>query len=153
MLVDVAAIAPEHGLCTFKPVAGGTITRSIASGTPAPTACSPAQTSVNGNDGGSGGPRWPKALLDESARECMYGAFEKNSQALAGLEQALQALGLLDQAKDLDLRSPHQNFSTRSGGRAGAQGTWSTSVLGRGASRDRKQLTNGLAEDGVGRYS
>ena len=47
---------------------------------------------------------------DETAREYIYGAFEKSSQALAGLEKALLALGLLDQGKELDLRSPHQDF-------------------------------------------
>jgi hypothetical protein len=59
---------------------------------------------------------------DETARDYMYGAFEKSSQALAGLEKALLALGLLDQAKDLDLRSPHQDFFDpiwRQGWRAG----------------------------------
>ena len=47
---------------------------------------------------------------DETAREYIYGTFERSSQALAGLEKALLALGLLDQAKELDLRSPHQDF-------------------------------------------
>ncbi len=47
---------------------------------------------------------------DEAARAYIYGGFERSSLALAGLEKALVALGLLDQAKELDLRSPHQDF-------------------------------------------
>lgn len=47
---------------------------------------------------------------DETARDYIYGAFEKSSQALAGLEKALLALGLLEQAKEVNLRSPHQDF-------------------------------------------
>ncbi|MBV9596156.1 MAG: hypothetical protein JOZ87_04790, partial [Chloroflexi bacterium] len=59
---------------------------------------------------------------NETARDYIYGAFDKSSQALAGLEKALLALGLPDQAKDLDLRSPHQDFFDpiwRQGWRAG----------------------------------
>ena len=44
------------------------------------------------------------------ARDYIYRTFERSSRALAGLEKALVALGLLDQAKELDLRSPHQDF-------------------------------------------
>jgi len=47
---------------------------------------------------------------DETARDYIYATFERSSQALAGLEKALFALGLLDQAKELDLRSPQQDF-------------------------------------------
>lgn len=47
---------------------------------------------------------------DPAARDCIYGAFERSSQALVGLEKALVALGLLHEAKALDLRSPHQDF-------------------------------------------
>jgi hypothetical protein len=43
---------------------------------------------------------------DESAREYIYGTFRRSSQALAGLEKALLALGLLDQAKDLGSPQP-----------------------------------------------
>ena len=47
---------------------------------------------------------------DDVARDYICRAFDKSSRALAGLEKALLALGLLDQAKELDLRSPHQDF-------------------------------------------
>ena len=45
-----------------------------------------------------------------AARDYIYETFERSSLALAGLEKALLALGLLDQARELDLRSPHQDF-------------------------------------------
>jgi len=63
-----------------------------------------------------------RALLTKVRATYIYGAFEKSSQALAGLEKALLALGLLDQARELDLRSPHQEFFDpiwRQGWRAG----------------------------------
>jgi hypothetical protein len=47
---------------------------------------------------------------DDTARDYIYRTFEKSSTALAGLEKALLALGLLDRAKDVDLRNPHQDF-------------------------------------------
>ena len=59
---------------------------------------------------------------DPAARDYIYRAFEKSSTALAGLEKALLSLGLLDQARDVDLRNPHQDFFDpiwRTGWRAG----------------------------------
>ncbi len=44
------------------------------------------------------------------ARDYLYQAFEPSSQAIAGLEKALAAAGLLDQATQLDLCTPHQDF-------------------------------------------
>jgi hypothetical protein len=86
-------------------------------------------------------------------RDYIYGAFEKSSQALAGLEKALLALGLLDQAKDLDLRSPHQDFfvpNWRQGWRAG-------DLLQIGdeqeASVNREWPTNGLDAGDAGNES
>ena len=79
---------------------------------------------------------------DETAREYIYGSFEKSSQALAGLEKALLALGLLDQAKELDLRSPHQDFFDpiwTHGWRAG-----DLVHIGRVASVDRDKTADGL---------
>jgi hypothetical protein len=59
---------------------------------------------------------------DDTARDYIYRTFEKSSTALAGLEKALLALGLLDRARDIDLRNPHQDFFDpiwRQGWRAG----------------------------------
>jgi hypothetical protein len=81
---------------------------------------------------------------DEIAREYIYGTFEKSSQALAGLEKALLALGLLDQARELDLRSPHQDFFDpiwRQGWRAVDLVHFGTA---RKASMSREQPTDGL---------
>lgn len=110
LLVDLAAVPTEHGLCTFKPVVGGFEC-------PFGRRCDSCEHFVlTGADYGywkrqEG--RWAamaEGAPDEAAREYIYGAFERSSRALAGLEKALLALGLLDQARDLDLRSPHQDF-------------------------------------------
>lgn len=66
--------------------------------------------------------RWPRAHPTKPARDYIYRTFEQSSTALAGLEKALLALGLLDRARDVDLRNPHQDFfdlSWRQGWRAG----------------------------------
>ena len=90
---------------------------------------------------------------DKNARDYVYGAFEKSSQALAGLEKALLALGLLDQTKELDLRSPHQDFFDpiwRQGWRAADLVDIGSR---REAAENQEQLTNGLGEDDAGSES
>jgi integrase len=121
-MIDLAAIPTEHGLCTFKPVVGGfdcPYNRDCAG-------CG--HFVITGADYGywkRQEQRWAalaEAAPDKTARDYLYQAFDKSSQALAGLEKALLALGLLDQAKQLDLRSPHQDFFDpvwRQGWRAG----------------------------------
>ncbi len=122
LLVDLAALPTEHGLCTFRPVVGGY-------DCPFDRKCNSCEHFVvTGADYGywkRQEERWAtlaEGAPDEIARDYIYGAFEKSSQALAGLEKALLALGLLEQAKELDLRSPHQDFFDpiwRQGWRAG----------------------------------
>lgn len=110
LMVDLAAVPIEHGLCTYKPVVGGF-------DCPFGRRCDACEHFViTGADYAywkRQEERW--ATLAEgapapAARDYIYGAFERSSQALAGLEKALVALGLLDDAKALDLRSPHQDF-------------------------------------------
>ena len=87
---------------------------------------------------------------DDRAREYIYGSFEKSSQALAGLEKALLALGLLDQARELDLRNPHQDFFDplwRQGWRAGDLVHMGS---GRVASVGRESPADGLDADNMG---
>jgi len=110
LMVDLAAVPTEHGLCTFKPVVGGF-------DCPFGRECHSCEHFVlTGADYGywkRQEQRWAamaEGAPDGTAREYIYGAFEKSSQAIAGLEKALVALGLLDRAKDVDLRSPHQDF-------------------------------------------
>jgi integrase len=110
LMVDLAAIPIEHGLCTYKPVVGGFEC-------PFGRKCNSCEHFViTGADYGywkRQEERWAamaEGAPDETARNYIYGTFERSSQALAGLEKALLALGLLDQAKELDLRSPHQDF-------------------------------------------
>lgn len=47
---------------------------------------------------------------DDNTAEYLHEVFEPTAQAIAGLEQALDAVGLLDQALDLDLRRPQDYF-------------------------------------------
>src|SRR6266446_9556182 len=107
---STAAIPTEHGLCTFRPVVGGY-------DCPFDRKCNSCEHFVvTGADYGywkRQEERWAamaEGAPDETARDYIYGAFDKSSQALAGLEKALLAVGLLDQARELDLRSPHQDF-------------------------------------------
>lgn len=46
---------------------------------------------------------------DEASRGYVYQLFQSSSMAIAGLE-ALSTLGLLEQAKSVDLRNPYQDF-------------------------------------------
>lgn len=122
LMVDLAALPTEHGLCTFKPVVGGF-------DCPFGRQCNSCEHFViTGADYGywrRQEERWAamaEGAPDETAREYIYGAFERSSLAIAGLEKALLALGLLDQANALDLRNPHQDFFDpiwRQGWRAG----------------------------------
>ena len=49
-----------------------------------------------------------RGRTDETAHDYSYRTFKPSATALAGLEKALLALGLL--ARDVDLRNPHQDF-------------------------------------------
>ncbi|HCU94789.1 MAG TPA: site-specific integrase [Actinobacteria bacterium] len=110
LLLDLAVIPIEHGLCTFKPVAGG-------ADCPFSKQCHTCEHFVLT---GADYSYWKRqeqrqAVLAEGApspeaRDYLYQAFEPNSQAIAGLEKALAAAGLLDEARQLDLRTPHQDF-------------------------------------------
>jgi integrase len=110
LLIDLAVVPVEHGLCTFKPVAGG-------ASCPFGRACHACEHFVLT---GADYTYWKRqeqrqAALAEGApgqetRDYLYQAFEPASAAIAGLEKALTATGLLDQASQLDLRSPSQDF-------------------------------------------
>lgn len=110
LLVDLAAVPTEHGLCTFKPVVGGF-------DCPFGRDCHNCEHFVlTGADYGywkRQEQRWAtlaEGAPDDATRDYIYAAFERSSQAIAGLEKALVALGLLEDATQLDLRSPHQDF-------------------------------------------
>jgi integrase len=110
LLIDLAAVPAEHGLCTYKPVAGG-------ADCPFSRQCHSCEHFVlTGADYNY----WKRqeqrqAALAEGAptteaRDYIYQAFEPSTRAIAGLEKALAAAGLLDQARQLDLRTPRQDF-------------------------------------------
>ena len=122
LMVDLAVIPTEHGLCTFTPVVGG-------HDCPFNRQCHSCEhfviTGADYSYWKRQQERWAamaEGAPDPAARDYIYRAFEKSSTALAGLEKALLALGLLDQARDVDLRNPHQDFFDpiwRQGWRAG----------------------------------
>ena len=150
LLIDLAAIPTEHGLCTFKPVVGGF-------DCPFDRKCNSCEHFVvTGADYGywkRQEERWAamaEGAPDETAREYIYGSFEKSSQALAGLEKALLALGLLDQAKELDLRSPHQDFFAPIWRQCWRAGDLVHMGSGRVASVGRESPADGLDVDNVG---
>jgi len=110
LMVDLAAVPTEHGLCTFKPVVGG-------NDCPFDRQCHSCEhfvlTGADYSYWKRQEERWAamaEGAPDEAARDYIYQTFERSSTALAGLEKALLALGLLDNAKGIDLRNPHQDF-------------------------------------------
>jgi integrase len=99
LMIDLAAIPTEHGLCTFKPVVGG-------HDCPFNRQCHSCEhfviTGADYSYWKRQQERWAamaEGAPDDTARDYIYRAFEKSSTALAGLEKALLALGLLDQAR------------------------------------------------------
>ena len=110
LMVDLAALPTEHGLCTFKPVVGGV-------DCPFDRKCDSCEhfvlTGADYSYWKRQEQRWAamaEGAPDGTARDYIYETFERSSQALAGLEKALIAAGLLDQARQVDLRSPRQDF-------------------------------------------
>lgn len=109
-LIDIAALPTEGGLCTFKPVVGG-------AECPRGRRCSECEDFVlTGADYAywkRQEERWAsyaENAPDDSSRTYVYGLFQSSSLAIAGLERALSTLGLLEQAKNVDLRNPYQDF-------------------------------------------
>jgi integrase len=109
-LIDIAALPTEGGLCTFKPVVGG-------ADCPKGLRCNDCEDFVlTGADYAywkRQEERWAtyaENAPDDSSRAYVYQLFQNSSMAIAGLEKALSTLGLLEQAKDVDLRNPYQDF-------------------------------------------
>ncbi len=109
-LIDIAALPTEGGLCTFKPVVGG-------AECPKRRRCNDCEDFVlTGADYAywkRQEERWAtyaENAPDESSRTYIYKLFQNSSLAIAGLEKALSTLGLLEQAKNVDLRNPYQDF-------------------------------------------
>lgn len=100
----------EGGFCTFQPVVNG-------------SAC-PWKLNCEGCDhfvmSGADLVYWRRKqeqwrsiaerAPDDRTAEYLHNTFEPTARAIAGLEQALSGIGLLDQALQLDLRSPQDYF-------------------------------------------
>lgn len=109
-LIDIAALPTEGGLCTFKPVVGG-------AECPKGLRCNDCEDFIlTGADYAywkRQEERWAtyaENAPNESSRSYVYSLFQSSSMAIAGLEKALSTLGLLEQAKKVDLRNPYQDF-------------------------------------------
>lgn len=109
-LIDIAALPTEGGLCTFKPVVGG-------ADCPKGLRCNDCEDFVlTGADYAywkRQEERWAtyaENAPDDASRAYVYQLFESSSTAIAGLEKALSTLGLLEQARNIDLRNPYQDF-------------------------------------------
>lgn len=109
-MLDLAALPTEHGLCVYKPVVGG-------DDCPFGRKCHDCEHFVLTGADYSYWKRqqerwttWAEGAPDEATRDYIYGLFEKSSKAIEGLEKALATLGLLDEAKEVDLRNPYQDF-------------------------------------------
>ncbi|WP_276761772.1 tyrosine-type recombinase/integrase [Mycolicibacter arupensis] len=109
-LIDIAALPTEGGLCTFKPVVGG-------AECPRGRRCTECEDFVlTGADYAywkRQEERWAtyaENAPDDSSRSYVYSLFQSSSLAIAGLERALATLGLMEQAKNVDLRNPYQDF-------------------------------------------
>ena len=112
MMLDLTVISTptEGGVCTFQPVVNG-------------GRC-PHKLNCNGCDHfaltGADLAYWKRkqeqwttvveGAPTQEAVDYLHGLFEPTSHAIAGLETALQALGLLDQALALDIRAPQDYF-------------------------------------------
>lgn len=120
--IDLAVIPVEHGICRYGPVVGG-------------DSCPFSKNCTNGPQGpcehfaltGADLAYWERkrdaafhfaeGAPNDEARDYILSAWDPWQPVLAGLREALDELGLLEEAEKLDLRSPvhdyfHPVFST-----------------------------------------
>jgi integrase len=109
-LIDLAALPTEHGLCVYKPVVGG-------ADCPFGRKCHDCEHFVLTGADYSYWKRqqerwttWAEGAPNDATRDYIYGIFDKSSKAIEGLEKALATLGLLEEAMEVDLRNPYQDF-------------------------------------------
>jgi integrase len=109
-LIELTVIPTEGGLCTFKPVVGG-------DACPKNRRCDVCEDLVLTGADYSYWKRqeskfidWAESAQTPEARDAFYKVWQPMGDALFGLEKALTALGLLEAAQQIDLRSPAQDF-------------------------------------------
>lgn len=110
MLLDLTVLPTEGGLCSYKPVVGG-------EQCPFGKRCDRCEyLVVTGADYSYWARQrerfmeWAEAQSSDEARAAFYAVWAPMEKTFYGLERALDALGLLDAAKSLDLRSPRHDF-------------------------------------------
>jgi integrase len=109
-MIELTVIPTEGGLCTFKPVVGG-------DACPKGRRCDVCEDLVLTGADYTYWKRqeakfmdWAESSASDQAREAFYKVWQPMGTALFGLEKALDALGLLQAAQDIDLRSPAHDF-------------------------------------------
>jgi integrase len=113
--IDLAVIPIEHGICRYGPVVGG-------------DSCPFSKNCTNGPQGpcehfaltGSDLAYWERkrdaafhfaeGAPNDEARDYILSAWDPWQPVLAGLREALDELGLLEEAEKLDLRSPTHDY-------------------------------------------
>jgi len=104
------ATPAEGGFCTFQPVVAGNACRGTWTATTATSSSSPAPTCSTGVANANSGPP-SRTRPDDATADYLHQVFEPTARAIDGLEKALAALGLLDEALKLDMRRPQDYFN------------------------------------------
>lgn len=113
--IDLAVIPVEHGICRYGPVVGGDscpFAKNCTSGPQGP--CE--HFALTGADLAywerkrDAAFHFAEGAPNEDARDYIISAWDPWQPVLAGLREALDELGLLEEAEKLDLRSPSHDF-------------------------------------------
>ncbi|WP_267972227.1 tyrosine-type recombinase/integrase [Streptomyces glomeratus] len=100
----------DGGFCTFQPVVNGGACHGTWTATTAASSSCPAPTSSTGTAGANSGVCSPSAPPTARPPTTCNQTFEPTARAIDGLEKALAAVGLLEEARALDLRRPQDFF-------------------------------------------
>ncbi|KIU17671.1 MULTISPECIES: tyrosine-type recombinase/integrase [Mycolicibacterium] len=113
--IDLAVIPVEHGICRYGPVVGGEscpFSKNCTSGPQGP--CE--HFALTGADLAywerkrDAAFHFAEGAPNEDARDYILSAWDPWQPVLAGLREALDELGLLEEAEKLDLRSPTHDY-------------------------------------------
>lgn len=113
--IDLAVIPVEHGICRYGPVVGGEscpFAKNCTSGPQGP--CE--HFALTGADLAywerkrDAAFHFAEGAPNEDARDYILSAWDPWQPVLAGLREALDELGLLEEAEKLDLRSPSHDY-------------------------------------------
>ena len=124
LLVDLAVVPVEHGLCTFKPVAGERTAPSASSATPASISFSPERTTTTGNARSSGRRRSPRAPPPQKPATTSTRRSSRTPRPSPGWKKPSPPQACSTRPASSTCAPPTRTSTTRSGGPDGAQPTW-----------------------------